>query len=129
MLLNSIKTKKEYIEKSSLTSGNTYKVTITYNKKSCTMKFHDNYRNESDKLDFVMCLLMDSECFESASSYEGFCQDFGYEPYEEKYYYPYYGKNKKSYAIYKACERQYKKLHRLFNDEEIEELQEMLQDY
>ena len=92
------------------------------------MTFHDNKRNESDKVDFLYALLMDSQCYDGYS-YEEFCKCFGYDMYEEKSYYPYVGKCKKSYAIYKACERQYKKLHKLFNNEEIVELEKLLENY
>ena len=48
-LLKQIKCKKSYMHKSDMTSGNAYRVTLTYKGKSCRFIFNDNYLNASKK--------------------------------------------------------------------------------
>ena len=109
MVLEKIKVKKTLIGKSQMTSGNAYRVTLTYNGKKCSMVFNDNYRNGSDIKDFIYSLLLDAAGYDNV---ESFMREFGYKEYSQ-------GKK-----IYNACKRQYEKLTRLFNEEEINELEE-----
>ena len=119
MLKDLVKANKVCMGKSKETSGNEYSVVLKYNGNCITMLYHDNYLNKGDKDDFLYALLMDSFAYENCYNLADFMDEFGYE-YEDK---------DKAQKIYKACERQYNKLHRLFTDEEISQLQEEFEDF
>lgn len=119
MLKDLVKANKVCLGKSERTSGNEYSVTLKYNGNSITMKYHDNYLNEGDRDDFLYALLMDSLAYENCYNLADFMDEFGY-GYEDK---------DKAKKAYKACERQYNKLHRLFTQEEIDELHNEFEDF
>ena len=54
-------------------------------------------------------------------SYEDFCAEYGYSTFDENTG----NKNKASYKIYKAVEKEYAGVCHLFNSDEIEKLQEI----
>lgn len=109
-LLGMIKCTKTYIRKSEMCSGDEFRITLTYKGKKAVFRFHDNYLNKSDKSDFIRCLLLDSEAYENARNIYDFMSDFGYENIRE------------AKRIYKACENQSERVHRLFNEQEIQVL-------
>lgn len=116
-LLNEINTTKTYIGKSDLTSGNAYRVTLTRNGKSIGFIFNDNIYNESDKNDFIWSLLLDSQAYENARDLTDFMLAFGYDDY------------KQAKTIFDACKKQSNRLHKLFNDTEIETLEKIFENY
>ena len=111
MLLNQIKCTKTYTGKSNMTSGNSYRITLTYKGRKCSFIFNDNYLNESGKKDLVQCLLMDAEAYNNARDFEDFALEFGYN-----------ADSIQAYKIYKACKKQAEKVSRLFTSKEIEQL-------
>lgn len=117
MLKDLVKANKVCMGKSKKTSGNEYSVVLKYKGNCITMLFHDNYKNESGKDEFLYALLQDSFAYENCQNVNDFMLEFSYEDI------------KQATKIYKVCERQYKKLHRLFTEEEIEQLQEEFQDF
>lgn len=119
MIKDLVKANKVCMGKSKKTSGNEYSVVLKYNGNSITMLFHDNYRNESEKDEFLYALLMDAMAYENCFNLADFMDEFGYG----------YDQREEAEKAYKACERQYKKLHRLFTEEEIEELQNEFEDF
>ena len=116
-LLNEINTTKTYIGKSDLTSGNAYRVTLTRNGKSIGFIFNDNIYNESDKNDFIWSLLLDSQAYENARDLTDFMLAFCYDDY------------KQAKTIFDACKKQSNRLHKLFNDTEIETLEKIFENY
>ena len=119
MLKDLVTANKVCMGKSKETSGNEYSVVLKYNGNCITMLFHDNYKNDSGKDDFLYALLMDGLAYENCYNLADFMDEFGYD----------YDQKDKAQKAYKACERQYNKLHRLFTDEEIEQLQEEFEDF
>ena len=119
MIKDLVKASKVYLGKSKQTSGNEYSVVLKYNGNSITMLFHDNYLNESGKDEFLYALLMDTMAYENCSSLADFMDEFGYG----------YERRKEAEKAYKACEKQYNKLHRLFTEEEIDELHNEFEDF
>ena len=121
MIKDLVKANKIYMRKSNETSGNEYSVVLKYNGNSITMLFHDNYKNESGKDDFLYALLMDAMAYENCFNLADFMDEFDYG----------FGQTEKERAqkAYKACERQCNKLHKLFTEEEIEELQNEFEDF
>lgn len=115
-ILKKIKTTKTRLRKSEMTSGDKFKVKITYNGKSCYMTFHDNFKNESKKEDFIYSLLLDADTYNNITSLADF-MNFGYTD------------EKEAKAIYNACKRQAQKVNYLFTEQEKEKLQELLMDY
>ena len=107
-MLESIKCTKSYIGKSEVTSGNTYRVTLTYNGKSVWFIFNDNYLNKSNKRDFVYCLLSDAQAYECAKDVNGFMDEFCYTDYTE------------AKRIYNACKKQHERICKLFTSTETE---------
>lgn len=116
-MLEKIKCKKTLIGKSSITSGNAYRVTLSYNGKKCSFIFNDNYLNESNINDFVYSLLSDSGFYESCINFDDFCCLLGYD-------------NDSIIAlnIYKSCKKQAEKVKRLFTIEEVERLNNELEE-
>ena len=119
MIKDLVTANKVCLGKSAMTSGNEYSVVLKYNGNSITMLFHDNYKNESGKDDFLYALLMDGMAYENCFNLADFMDEFGYD-YEDK---------DKAQKVYKACERQNNKLHRLFTYDEINRLQEEFADF
>lgn len=119
MIKDLVKASKVCMGKSKKTNGNEYSVVLKYNGNSITMLFHDNYKNESGKDDFLYALLMDAFAYEDCFNLANFMDEFGYD----------YDQRKEAEKAYKACERQYNKLHRLFTEKEIEELQNEFEDF
>lgn len=117
-ILDKIKTTKSRLGKSKMTSGDKFKVKISYNGKSCYMTFHDNFKNKSDKKDFICSLLLDSNAYEyDTRDLYDFMANFGYTD------------EKQARKIYNACKRQAQKVNYLFTKQEQEKLQELLMDY
>lgn len=106
-------------------SRNVYKVRIDRNGKTMYVSFGDSLENtirgkRPSAYDILACLQK-----YPVYSFEDFCSEYGYEMYAN---YPEeanrYGYNKESYRIFRACEKQYAQVQRLFGDclEELEEI-------
>lgn len=108
-LLKQIKCKKTLLGKSCMTSGNAYRITLTHKGKKCQFIFNDNCYNKSRKSDFLYCLVLDSQAYEYSRDMNDFIKSFGYLEDEKL--------GKKAYD---SCMRQYTRLHRLFNESEID---------
>jgi hypothetical protein len=121
MIKDLVKANKIRMGKSKVTSGNEYSVVLKYNGNSITMLYHDNYLNKSGKDEFLYALLMDAMTYENCLNLADFMDELDYG----------FGQTEKERAqkAFKACERQYKKLHRLFTEEEIKELQNEFEDF
>lgn len=61
------------------------------------------------------CLLLDMDCYEVTDGLLDFCTEFGYD------------EDKKGLKAYKSCKKRSKSLHRLFSDDEINEIREELE--
>ena len=96
---------------------NSYKVTLQYNNVKHTYNFFQGLGiKENPSIESVLhSLLLDvnSTCY----NYDDFINEFGYED------------NKQSKSIYKACLKTSEKLDKMFNSNELEELNNLLQDY
>lgn len=115
MLLNQIKFTKTNIGKSQMTSGDAYRITLTYKGKKCSFTFHDNYRNASTKEEIIESLLLDADAYNNARNFEDFCFEFGYN-----------SDSIKALKVYNACKKQADKLSRLFTNAEVEQLRNEL---
>lgn len=117
-ILNKIKFAKTYIEKSTLTSGNKYKITLTYKNKKVWFYYNDNIYNKGGLNDCLYCLLLDSQSFEyNKDNLKGFALEFGYDDINE------------AKRVYNACKKQYERLNKLFNQEEIKQLEKYFENY
>lgn len=117
MLKDLVKANKVCLGKSEMTNGNDYSVTLEYNGNCITMVYHDNYLNEGDRDDFLYVLLIDSFIYEDFRNAKDLMLEYGCKDI------------KQAKEIYKVCKRHYKKLHRLFTDEEISQLQAEFEDF
>ena len=89
---------------------------IKYNRKQFSFPYQCNTSYMMPNVrDCMESLLLDASSFEDSADILDFCNEFGYDPYEDK---------NKVRKIYKACERAYKRLHTLFTDAEIIQLYE-----
>ena len=116
-LLNGVDSTKTYIRKSDCTSGNAYRVTLTRNGVKVGFIFNDNIYNESDKNDFIYSLLSDSQAYESTRDLTDFMNEYGYTD------------AKQAKQAYNACKKQFDRLHKLFNNTEIETLEKIFENY
>lgn len=114
-MLESIKCTKSYIGKSEMTSGNAYRITLTYNGKSIWFIFNDNYLNKSNKRDFVYSLLSDAQAYKYAENVDSFMDEFCYTNYA------------KAKRVYNACKKQYDRVCKLFTSTEAEILERELE--
>lgn len=76
----------------------------------------------------LYCTLSDARCYDDTRNFKDFCDEFGYDEWGETRY----GEiceNKQALRAYNACQRTYEALHRLFTSEQIEQLEEVFQDY
>ena len=117
-LLNTLKIKKTYLQKSTMTSGNAYRITITRNKKRISFIYHDNYLNKSNDKDFLYSLLLDSQAYTTSYNFIDFANNYGYD-----------SDSIKTLNIYKACKKQHDRLIKLFNDDEIQKLENYFSEY
>lgn len=111
-MLEQIKTTKTYIGKSNMTSGNEYRVTLTYKGKTIWFNFHDNIYNKSSKNDFIDCLLRDAWGYDDNRDLYEFMENFGYKTMTERVKKAYFG-----------CKKQYERVNKLFTEAEQELLQ------
>lgn len=116
-ILDKIKTTKSRLGKSEMTSGDKFKVKISYNGKSCYMVFNDNFENKSDKKDFIYSLWLDADAWINSKNLADFMSEFGYDD------------KKQASKIYNACEKQAQKFNKLFTQKEQNEIRELLADY
>lgn len=63
--------------------------------------------------DCLYAITSDAMCYENSRDVVDFCNEFGYEDI-------------KGIKAYKACKKTYKALHRLFTDDELDEIMEYL---
>lgn len=115
-LLESVKTTKTNRGKSKMTAGDKYEIKMTHNGKTIYFVYNDNIHNKGDKNDFLFALLCDAEAYESNTP-STFAWSFGYEDTNE------------ALKIYDACEKNAEKLHAIFTDAEIKELETIFEDY
>lgn len=112
-LLGMIKCTKNYAGKSDMCSGDKFRVTLTYKGKRCSFVFHDNYKNASKKKDFLYCLYLDAMAYEQSRDVFEFAREYGYADWKE------------ARKPYSACKAQSERLHKLFNEAEIDILSEI----
>lgn len=112
--------KKTYLDKSTLTSGDRYLITLRNIKTGVYVKFqfNDNYLNDSNINDFVYCLIQDCYAYENARNLEDFVNNFGYDSIYDI----------RAIKAYKGCEKQAERLHKLLTAEEIEECEKILEE-
>ena len=112
-LLSRIKFSRSYVRKSKMTSGNEYKIFISYNGHWAWFTFHDNFENKSTLKDWLYCLVLDMNSYEFSRDEYEFAREYGYDDMSE------------ARKIYRACEKTAEKLHKLFNDSELEILNQI----
>lgn len=112
-LLDRVICLKKDLGPSDMTSGHAYEISVYY--KRCKVQrqinfvFNDNYKNASSKRDWLYALYLDAKAFEDALDVNEFSFMFGYGPVADK----------DTRKMYKACKKQSKLLHWLFNEVEI----------
>lgn len=90
--------------------------TIEYNDVAYTFTYQCNTQYTTpNKRDMMECLLFDY--FVAEMSFNEFCNEFGYDTLDDE-----------SNSIYEACEETYNAFRRLFDDDELSELQDDIND-
>lgn len=114
-LLSRIDYTRKFVRSSRMTSGNEYKIILSYNGHWASFVFHDNCENKSTLVDWLYCLILDMDAYEFCHDVDEFAREYGYEPSE-------YVKASKAYL---ACKKTAEKLHRLFTNDELDILSEI----
>lgn len=109
-ILSKIKFSRTFVRKSEMTSGNEYKIVLSYNGKQATFAFHDNFENKSSFKDWIYCLVLDMNAFDYSKDVYDFANSFGY-AYEDI---------SKAHKAYNGCKANSAKMHRLFTEDELE---------
>lgn len=97
-----------------------WEVKIKYNGNEERVVMHKGegcYGEEPKVKEVINSILLDAFCYERSADAEDFMDELGYDDKE------------KAEKIYNACEDNHKKLHSLFSVEEIEDLDQLLQNY
>lgn len=115
--IDNVKVSKTDLGKSTMTSGNAYRITLTHNGKKASFIFNDNYRNASGKEDLIVCLYNDAMAWAYHQCFEDFVWEYGYEIHQLK----------EAKKAYDECKKQDRRLSRLFSLEEINAIPELLE--
>lgn len=104
-----------------------YIIELQYNNKKVSFSFTDsiyNYKHDIsfDILDLINCLLVDMHAFDDNASIEDFAWAYGYNMDDME-------SIKNTKKIYYACRNNSKKMHALFNDKELNMLENLFQEY
>ena len=99
-----------------------YYCKISYNNFDFNIGFHDSvfnyYSNKRlNKADVLYSAIVDMQSYISCSNINDFITEFGYDDY------------KRGLRAYKACERTFENMHKMFTNEELEKLEELLSDF
>ena len=108
-----------------------YNVKLQINGKQYSSVYNNSVANGygiPEVEDILYCILSDTHCYESTGSFEDFCDEFGYDRYAENHY-GYYVVNKEAMRIFNTLEKTYNAMNRLFTPEQIEQLDDIFQDY
>lgn len=126
-----------------------YRLALKYKGVTFTFNFHGSVHDHEhgkmlNKKDVMYCLLADMGCYDYTRNIKDFLNEFGYDEFE---LYPYI---ENGYTIndlysfasdkdvdqlrtgikaYKESKRTYERLHEIFNNKELEELEKEFQDY
>lgn len=97
-----------------------FKCMIKYNGKQYSFPYQCNIAHDEPNIDNVMyCLLLDASCYNNSRSIEDFCNELGYDFYEDI---------EKAKKNYKACKRTYEALNRLFTSDELDTIEDEVYD-
>ena len=104
-----------------------YSIRLSYKGNDYRFTFHDSvhaWQNNTplNKKDVMYCILSDMGCYESSRDMEDFIYSFGYDNQDLTTY-------KEGMKAYKGCKKTSEKLHAIFNNDELEKLQDEFQDY
>ena len=143
--------KSSAIKPSPFTKGNhrEYKLTLSYKGEEFNFTFHDSVYNYEKKIklnkdDALNCVLLDARAYEQSRDEKDFLNEFGYDEFDLYNYYQngytfadMYGfaadkdvdTLKAGLKAYKACEKSYNALNRIFTSEELDELHEEFAEY
>ena len=95
-----------------------YVCIIKYNGKQYTFNYQCNPNHTTPNVkDCIECLLSDAFAYDNAKDIFDFADEFGYVV------------NKETERIFKACKKTSNAIHRLFTDEELEELESETNEY
>ena len=105
-----------------------YYVRLSYKGNDYKFTFHDSvhaWQNNLplNKKDVMYSVLSDMGCYESSRDIEDFLYSFGYDDGNDLKLY------KQGMKAFEGCKKAAEKLHELFNDDELEKLQNEYMDY
>lgn len=104
-----------------------YYIKLSYKGNDYRFTYHDSvhaWKNNIplNKKDVMYCILSDMGCYESSRDMQDFLYSFGYDNIDLKTY-------KEGMKAFEGCKKTSEKLHELFNDFELEQLQNEYMDY
>lgn len=117
-----------------------YSIRLSYKGNDYRFTFHDSvnaWQNNTplNKKDVMYCVLSDMGCYESSKDMDDFLYSFGYDNSKADNLYKGYdnGNDLKLYKqgikTFEACKKTSEKLHELFNNDELEQLQNEYMEY
>ena len=99
-----------------------YKFTTSFNNSRA------NGERKPDVNDIISCLLSDRSCYNSCVNFNDFCNMLGYEQYQEDRY-GFLKENTKAKRAFAGCRRTAENFENLLNSEQLEQLDELYQDF
>lgn len=116
-IIDKVNVKRARLGKSKMTSGDAYRITLSYNGKKVWFVFNDNYLNNSSKKDLLECLMLDASAYENCKNLDDFIREFGYSQQRAN-----------GLKAYNGCKKQSDRLQKLFTLNEQQQLQEELEE-
>ena len=109
-----LKTQDKYFDDDK-ESRNIYRVYVTYNEKTISFKFGDSIHNTNMGIELDDEAVLNTICsdYYCVDDFSEFCSEYGYDQ-----------DSRKAEKIFKNCQIQSAKLHKLFEDADIEKLNE-----
>ena len=103
-----IKFSRTFVRKSEMTSGNEYRIYISYHGQRAWFRFHDNFANASTLRDWLYALVLDTNAYDFSRDLYDFARNYGFED------------NAEARKAYKGCKETSEKMHRIFTENELE---------
>jgi hypothetical protein len=102
---------------------------VTFTDKSFNVTFFDSVYNyqkgkKLDKRDVIYSVFLDAKAYSLTNNFTDFCNEFGYEPYDDEGI----GYNKKAMKAYNGCKKAFEKVANTFHPKQVALIEDELEE-